>query len=156
MIKHDFIRYDSTSELHKKLTNILLLAEEDSNFFYCYCDKFSETISKCDLCALCDFLFNDDNLMDGLPPKKLLQLNYNNRVKLDEFASKISPFFKRIECNDKHALEFFDKEYVWTLKYYSSRTYYSMTLAEIIENDKDLFNNNPQLFDIDFLKKKKN
>ena len=152
MIKHDFIRYNSTSELHKELTNILLLATEDSNFFYCYCDKFSETRSKCDLCALCEFLFDDDNLMDGLPPKKFLQLNYDNRVKLEEFASKISPFFKRIERNDRRALEFFEKEYVWTLKDYSSATYYSMTLTEIIENDKDLVKNNPQLFDIDFLK----
>ena len=153
MIKHNFIRYNSTSELHKELTNILLLATEDSNFFYCYCDKFSETRSECDLCALCEFLFDDDNLMDGLPPKKFLQLNYDNRVKLEEFASKISPFFKRIERNDRRALEFFDKEYVWTLKDYSSATYYSMTLTEIIENDKDLVKNNPQLFDIDFLKK---
>ena len=153
MIKHNFIRYNSTSELHKELTNILLLATEDSNFFYCYCDKFIETRSKCDLCALCEFLFDDDNLMDGLPPKKFLQLNYDNRVKLEEFASKISPFFKRIERNDRRALEFFDKEYVWTLKDYSSATYYSMTLTEIIENDKDLVKNNPQLFDIDFLKK---
>ena len=153
MIKHNFIRYNSTSELHKELTNILLLATEDSNFFYCYCDKFSETRSKCDLCALCEFLFDDDNLMDGLPPKKFLQLNYDNRVKLEEFASKISPFFKRIERNDRRALKFFDKEYVWTLKDYSSATYYSMTLTEIIENDKDLVKNNPQLFDIDFLKK---
>ena len=153
MIKHNFIRYNSTSELHKELTNILLLATEDSNFFYCYCDKFSETRSKCDLCALCEFLFDDDNLMDGLPPKKFLQLNYDNRVKLEEFASKISPFIKRIERNDRRALEFFDKEYVWTLKDYSSATYYSMTLTEIIENDKDLVKNNPQLFDIDFLKK---
>ena len=153
MIKHNFIRYNSTSELHKELTNILLLATEDSNFFYCYCDKFSETRSKCDLCALCEFLFDDDNLMDGLPPKKFLQLNYDNRVKLEEFASKISPFFKRIERNDRCALEFFEKEYVWTLKDYSSATYYSMTLTEIIENDKDLVKNNPQLFDIDFLKK---
>ena len=152
MIKHNFIRYNSTSELHKELTNILLLATEDSNFFYCYCDKFSETRSKCDLCALCEFLFDDDNLMDGLPPKKFLQLNYDNRVKLEEFASKISPFFKRIERNDRRALEFFEKEYVWTLKDYSSATYYSMTLTEIIENDKDLVKNNPQLFDIDFLK----
>ena len=153
MIKHNFIRYNSTSELHKELTNILLLATEDSNFFYCYCDNFSETRSKCDLCALCEFLFDDDNLMDGLPPKKFLQLNYDNRVKLEEFASKISPFFKRIERNDRRALEFFEKEYVWTLKDYSSATYYSMTLTEIIENDKDLVKNNPQLFDIDFLKK---
>ena len=28
-----FVKYDSTSELHKELTNILLLAPEESNFF---------------------------------------------------------------------------------------------------------------------------
>ena len=61
-----FIKYNSKSELHRKLTNILLLATEDSNYYYCFCDKFYETRSKCDLCALCNFLFDEDNLMDGL------------------------------------------------------------------------------------------
>ena len=85
-----FIKYNSKSELHRELTNILLLATEDSNDFYCFCDKFYETRSKCDLCALCEFLFDENNLMDGLSPKKFLQLNYNNRLKLEEFANKIT------------------------------------------------------------------
>ena len=38
-----FIKYNSKSELHRELTNILLLATEDSNDFYCFCDKFYET-----------------------------------------------------------------------------------------------------------------
>ena len=147
-----FKEYESTEGLHKELTNILLLATEESNFNYCYCDKFTDK-RKCDLCSLCHFLFHHNNLIDGLPPKKFLQLNYDNRAKLDEFAIMISSFFDRMELNDKRSLEFFNKEYSWTLKDYSSCTYHSMTLTEIIEDDKKFVKNNPQLFDADFLKK---
>ena len=93
--------------------------------------------------------------MDGLQPRKFLQLNYDNRVKLDEFFIKISPFFETMELNDKRSLDFFNKEYVWSLKDYSSATYHSMTLTEIIESDKKFVKNNPQLFDADFFKKTK-
>ena len=79
------------SELHKELTNILLLATEDSNFFYCYCEKGGR---KCDLCDLCYFLFDDNNLMEVLPPKKLLQLNYANRENLDDLPTKSFHFLK--------------------------------------------------------------
>ena len=37
-----FIKYNSKSELHRELTNILLLATEDSNDFYYFCDKILE------------------------------------------------------------------------------------------------------------------
>ena len=109
--------------------------------------------SKFDLCSLCELLFDDNNLMDGLPPKKFLQLNYNNRLKLEEFADKILPFFKRIQLNDERALEFFYKEYSWSLKDFSSGETYAMSLDEIIENDIGLVKNNPDLFDVNFLKK---
>ena len=33
MLRKDFLKFESTSELHKELTNILLLATEDSCFF---------------------------------------------------------------------------------------------------------------------------
>ena len=112
------IKYNSKSELHRELLNILLLATEDSNDF-CFCDKFREMKSKCGLCSLCEFLFDENNLMDGLSPKKFLQLNYNNRLKLEEFANKILPFFKRIQLNDARALDFFHRDYEWTLKDFS-------------------------------------
>ena len=60
MLRKNFMKFESTSELHKELTNILLLATEDSNFFYCYCEKNGR---KCDLCDLCHYLFDDNNLM---------------------------------------------------------------------------------------------
>ena len=148
-----FINYNSKSELHRELTNILLLATEDSNYFYCFCDKFSETKSKCDLCFLSEFLSDENNLMDGLSPKKFLQLNYNNRLKLEEFANKILPFFKRIQLNNVRALDFFQKEYDWSLKDFSEGKTYVISLDEIINNDIDLVKSNPQLFDKDFLEK---
>ena len=91
MLRKDFLKFESTSEFYKELTNILLLTTEDSNFFYCYCVKAGR---KCDLCDLCHFLSDDDNLMEGLPPNKFLQLNYANREKLDDFADKVFHFLK--------------------------------------------------------------
>ena len=149
MFRKDFLKFESTSELHKELTNILLLATEDSNFFYCYCVKDSE----CDFCALCHFLSDDNNLMDGLPSRKFLQLNYTNRDKLDKFTNKIFPFFERMDQFDKRWLDFFNKEYEWCLKDYSTATYHTMTLTEIIESDKEFVKHNPHLFDRDFLKR---
>ena len=102
-----FIKYISKSELNRELTNILLLATEDSNDFYCFCNKFAQTKSKCDLCALCEFLFHDNNLMDGLSPKKFFQLNYNNRHKLEEFANKILPFLREFNLMIIVHLSFF-------------------------------------------------
>ena len=86
-------KYDSTSELHRELTNIVLLCLEDVNsFFYCYC---GEEFGDCGLCDLITFFANidDENLMDGLSPRKFLAKNYNRRGKLEEFSLKILPFF---------------------------------------------------------------
>ena len=66
MLRKNFMKFKSASELHKELTNILLLATEDSNFFYCYCKKNGR---KYGLCDLSHYLFDDNNLMEGLPPK---------------------------------------------------------------------------------------
>ena len=144
------MKFESTSELHKELTNILLLATEDSNFFYFFCVK--DAGRECDLCALCHFLFDDNNLMEGLPPRKFLQLNYANRDKLDKFTDKTFPFFERMEQFDKRSLDFFNREYEWCLKDYFTATYHIMTLAEIIESDKEFVKHNPKLFDREFLK----
>ena len=146
MLRKDFLKFELTSELHKELTNILLLTTEDSNFFYSYCVKAGR---KCDLCDLCHFLSDDNNLMEGLPPNKFLQLNYANREKLDDFADKIFLIFEHF---DKRSLDFFNKEYEWVLKDYSTATYHTLTLTEIIDCDKEFVKNNPKLFDKEFLK----
>ena len=101
-----YIKYDSTSELHRELTNIVLLCLEDINsFFYCYCGEEFD----CGLCDLIMFFANvdDENLIDGLSPRKFLAKNYNNRGKLEEFSLKILPFFQKMEMNHYPSLDFF-------------------------------------------------
>ena len=56
--------------------------------------------------------------MEGLSPKKFLQLNYAKREKLEDFVDRIFPFFVRMEHFDKRSLDFFNKEYVWNCKNY--------------------------------------
>ena len=55
-----------------------------------------------------------------------------------------------MEQRDKRSLDFFSKEYECCLKDYSTATYYSMTLTEIIESDKEFVEHNPKLFDREF------
>ena len=141
-----YIKYDTTAELHKELTNIILLClEEISSYFYCYCgEKFGD----CDLCNLIEFLANtdDENLMDGLSPRKFLQKNYNNRDKLEEFSLKILPFFQKMEMNKEECLDFFKKRYHWSMKDRLHGTTHSLTFEEVIENEKEMVDANPNLY----------
>ena len=51
MIREDFLKSDSTSDLHKELTNTVLIATEESNcnYYFCISDR------KCTLCDLCSY-----------------------------------------------------------------------------------------------------
>ena len=144
----EFLKFD-TAKLHRELTNILLIATEESNYHYCYCRQ----TNKCSLCQLCSFLYGTrDQKIDGLPPKKFLQKFYNDRVKLEKFLNIISPFFKKMYSEDECSVEFFDKEYVWSLRNYQEETYSTMTLDEIIDSDKIFVHNNLKLFDSEYIK----
>ena len=149
MLRKYFLKFESISELHKELTNILLIATGESNYFYCYCNERR----KCDLCDLCSYLFGNENLMEGLPPKKFLQLNYAKGEKLEDSVDWIFPFFVRMEYFNKRSVDFFNKEYVWSCKSCSEGTYSTLTLTEIIDNDKEFVKNNSKFFDKEFLKK---
>ena len=141
-----YIKYDSTSELHTELTNIVLLCLEDtSSYFYCYCN---EETGDCDLCKLIEFFanINDEDLIDGLPARKFLQFNYNNRSKSEEFSLIVLPFFQKIEMNHKETLDFFEKRYHWSIRDRNDGSYYSLTLEEVIENEKEFVENNPILY----------
>lgn len=143
-----YIKYDSTSELHTELTNILLLCLEDNSTDY-YCDCGEEK-GDCELCKLIEFLaqIDDSNLIDGLRFREFLQVNYNNREKLEEFSVLILPFFQKMELNQKDALEFFQRsKYTWSTCHSETGIYHSLTLEEFIESDKELLRANPHLFD---------
>ena len=130
-----FITYNSTSELHRELTNIVLLCMEDSNsYYYCYS---GEEFGDCNLCKLIDFLFDIEkkNLMDGLSPRSFLARNYNNRSKLEEFSLKILPFFEKMKNDFEPALDFLKKKYHWSSRDRRTGTYYDLSLEEVIENE---------------------
>ena len=138
-----FIEYDTTAELHKELTNITLLClVEISSYFYCYC---GEEFGECDLCKLMEFLanINDEKLMDGVSSRKFLQINYNNREKLEEFSLKILPFFQKMEMNNENCLDFFQKRYRRSMVNSFHKISYYLTLEEIIENEKEMVDANP-------------
>ena len=142
------ITYNSTSELHNELTNILLLCLEDSsNDWYCYC---GEEFGDCDLCNLIDFLFDieDKNMMEGLSPKKFLQFNYNNRSKLEEFSMKILPFFDAMKSNHPYSLEFFKRRYRWTSRDYSSGEFSLLTLEKVVESEIEFVKRNPHEYNV--------
>ena len=141
----------NTAKLHRKLTNILLIATEESNYHYCYCRQ----TNKYSLCQLCSFLFaTKDQKIDGLPPKTFSQKIYNNRVKLEKFLNIISTFFKKMYSEEERSVEFFDKEYASSLRnYQEGMTYSRMTLDEIIDSDKIFVRHNPKLFDSEFIKR---
>ena len=131
-----FCKYNDTRSLHKELTNILLLCTEESNYYYCYCD-----IDNRITCSLCQFL--PDAKIENLSCRKFLQ------EKLDMVISLISPFLNRIKSEKEAALDFFNKEYYWHSRDISTGDVKFVSLDEIIESDKQLVKDNPQLFNLD-------
>ena len=130
-----FITYNSTSELHRELTNIVLLCMEDNDScYYCYS---GEEFGDCGLCKLIDFLFDieNKNLMDGLSPRNFLAINHNNRSKLEEFSLKILPFFEKMKEDFPPALDFFKKKYHWTSRDRITGKFHDITFEEAIENE---------------------
>ena len=130
-----YITYNSTSELHRELTNIVLLCMEDNNsFYYCCC---IEDFGKCGLCKLTDFLVNieKENLLDGLLPRRLLAKNYNRRSKLEEFSLKILLFFEKMKMDNDPSLDFLKKKYHWSSRDRRTGIYYDLSLEELIENE---------------------
>ena len=96
------------------------------------------------------------DLLRAFRRKNFLQKFYNNRVKLVEFLNLILQFFKEMYSKVERSLEFFDKEYEWSLRNYQEGTYSTMTLDEIINSDKQFVKYNPNLFDVEFMKQHPN
>ena len=53
----------------------------------------------------------------------------------------------------RRRVEFFDKEYSWSLRNYQEGTYSTMTVDKIIDRDKIFVGHNPKLFDPEFIKR---
>ena len=130
-----YITYDTASQLHRELTNIVLLCCEDSHsLYYCYC---GEEFGTCGLCALTEFLMDphEEHSMDGLTPRKFLAKNYNKRQRLEEFALKILPFFEKMDKDYDPSLDYFRKDYSWSMREKSTGKTLHIDLDEAVENE---------------------
>ena len=76
-----------------------------------------------------------------------MQRNYDNEVKLRQFAELIGPFFKKMSFCKRDSLEFFNQNNRWTHRDYQNAKYYEMSMQEIIDNDRYLIAlNGPERF----------
>ena len=125
-----FAKYDTAKSLHKELKNILLLCINESNYYYCYCDM--EKQSKCTLCEFCEYF--PDVKIENMSIENFLEINHNQKDKLDIVVNLIKPFFDRVKFEDKDALQFFYKEYYWHLRDIATGTIKHVSLDEIIDN----------------------
>ena len=125
-----FKKYNTARSLHRELTNILLLCINESNYYYCYCDKGKH----CTLCQFCEYF--PDVKIENLSCEKFLQMNYNKKDKLNTVVDLIRPFFDQVKSEKKGALDFFYKEYYWHSRDISTGDIKYVSLDEIIESNK--------------------
>ena len=124
-----FAKYNTAKSLHKELMNILLLCTNESNYYYCYCDK--EKQPKCTLCKFCEYF--PDAKIENTPIKNFLGKNYNEKDQLNKVVNLIKPFFDKVQSEDKGSLQFFNKEYYWHSRDIATGTITFVSLDEIID-----------------------
>ena len=129
-----YIIYNDTKQFYRELTNIVLISIEETGDCYCYCGV---EIGTCGICELGIFLTDphDKNKFEGLHARKFHVKNRENREKLEVFAEKIVVFFDKIQDERPESLEFFEKEYRWSLKVYSTGETLSCDLDSCIDNE---------------------
>ena len=129
-----YIIYNNTKQFFKELMNIVLISVEETGDCYCYCGEDNGT---CGICALGIYLVDahEQNKIEGFSAIKFLVINRENKEKLQVFADKIVAFFDKIQDEKPESLEFFEKEYRWSLKCYSTGETFSLDLDDCIDNE---------------------
>lgn len=130
--KKDFIKYNNVKQLFKELFNICKLFEAD-HFYYCYCHR-----SKTPECALCKF----SKFFENKSVEKYLISYRNDEEKLLKTVDEYWVFICNIKKEDATALDFFNKEYMWTFRDYRQGIDIRTTLNEIIEDNEGLIKRN--------------
>ena len=121
-----YIIYNNTKQFFKELMNIVLISVEETGDCYCYCGEDNGT---CGICALGIYLVDahEQNKIEGFSAIKFLVINRENKDKLQVFA--------KIQDEKPESLEFFEKEYRWSLKSYSTGETFSLSLDDCIDNE---------------------
>ena len=130
--KKDFIKYENVKQLFKELFNVCKIFNV-CHFYYCYCHR--NTAAKCDLCTFSKFF-------DNKSVERYLMTYRNDEEKLLNLVNEYWVFISKIKKSDATALDFFNKEYVWTFRDYRQGIDIRTSLDEIIEHNEDLIQRN--------------
>ena len=117
---------------HFYLTNIILLSinENREGKFYHFCNRIKK---KCMLCKM-----STDFSRTKRKGKEHLERYRHNFDALKKIAHKMWPFFEECFILDKFSLDFFSKEYLFSLQNTVDCSYHYVTLQEIIDNNEYL------------------
>ena len=140
LLKKIFLKFNDVKKLHFELTNIVYIAREKDESWYCFCDEITCCCfkqKKCTLCLFCKEICKED-LIDNMEAREFLLRNRKNIQKLREFVDLIWPFFQKMAVLNKTSLQFFNDEYRWSIRNYQEGTISSLTMKEIIESDIEL------------------
>ena len=131
--KEEFIKFNNSKELFKELYNVCMLFKNSDHWYYCYCRDLRSQKIKCGLCKF------DDIFDDKLKEKYLI--TYRNDIeKLKAIVDIYWSHIQRIQKQDPSALDFFNKEYVWSFRDDRNFIDIKCELDEIIQHNEEIIN----------------
>ena len=129
--KEEFIKFNNSRELFKELYNVCMLFKNTDHWYYCNCRNLRSGHIKC---ALCKF----DDIFDDKFQEKYMITYRHNTEKLQKVVDIYWSFVTKIQKEDPSALNFFDKEYVWTYRDYRNQIDMRSELDEIIDSNEEI------------------
>ena len=119
-------------KFHFDLSNCLDLIIEDyqQGSIYCFCDKIKK---ECSLCKIQPAFEKEKK--NGL--ERLVVFHHEVKM-LTKIADEIFPFLKECFELDIWSLDFFNKEYSWSLRCYDG-TYSCLSLQDIIDYGEHMY-----------------
>ena len=131
--KQEFIKYNNARELFKELYNVTMLFKNSDHWYYCYCRNLRAQKIKCGLCKF-------DDCFDDKYKEKFIITYRNDVEKLQEIVDIYWSYVQIIKEQDKSALDFFCKEYVWTFRDYRQCIDSRSELDQIIDSNEEIIN----------------
>lgn len=83
-----------------------------------------------------------DDAFDDKSYEKFLLTHRKDQEKLQQIVDVYWNFIQKIQKEDRSALDFFNKEYVWTFRDYRQGIDMRSTLDEVIEHNEELITSN--------------
>ena len=131
--KQEFIKFGNTRELFKELYNVCMLFKNADHWYYCNCRNLRSQKIKCTLCKF------DDSFDDKTKEKYMIMYRHDVE-KLQKVIDIYWSFVQQMQKEDPSALDFFNKEYVWTFRDYKQGIDSRCDLDQIIESNEEVIN----------------